>query len=174
VSTPEYGPSGYLPPKAAKRARKIILREQMGWGWPLAAVAAALVVVVAGLLFLRGFTRAPGEPFVAVASLTEVQPGEAAVLTAQEMPALIVRAGGALRAFAAQHATTVWCAGSQRLESPDSAWRIDGTRTFGSGESLRPLHSVVFDGVIYVDFTSELPAPPPQPGNQPPACLRMG
>jgi hypothetical protein len=174
LSTPEYGPSGYLPPKAAKRARKIILREQMGWGWPLAAVAAALVVVIAGVLFLRGFTRAPGEPFVAVGSLTQVQPGEAAVLTAQNMPALIVRTGGTLRAFVAQHAATVWCAESQRLESPDSAWRVDGARTFGPGESLRPLNVVVFDGLIYVDVTSELPAPPPEPGNQPPACLRMG
>jgi hypothetical protein len=174
VSSPEYGPGGYLPPKAAKRARKIILREQMGWGWPLAAVAAALVVVVAGVLFLRGFTRAPAAPFVAVGSVSDVPLGGAAVLTADEMPALVVRAGGTLRAFQAQHATTVWCPESQRLESPDSTWRLDGARTFGAGESLQPLDVEVFAGVIYVDFTTEQTPAAVEPGSRPPSCLRMG
>lgn len=174
MSTPEYGPSGYLPPKAAKRARKIILREQMGWGWPLAAIAAALVVVIAGLLFLRGFTRPPGEPFVPVGAVTAVEPGGAAVMRAGELTVVVLRTGGGVRVFAAQHATTVWCPESQRLESPDSAWRPDGTRTFGSGDSLQPLDSVVFDGLIYVDVATRRTAPPVAPGSEPPVCLHMG
>ena len=174
MSTPEYGPSGYLPPKAAKRARKIILREQMGWGWPLAAVAAALVVVVAGMLFLRGVTRTPAEPFVPLGTVTDVEPGGAAVMTAQDIPFVVVRAGGGVRVFAAQHPATVWCPRSQRLESPDSTWRLDGARTFGSGESLRPVDSVVFDGLLYVDPTTERTPAPVAPSTQPPLCLRMG
>ena len=174
LSTPEYGPSGYLPPKAAKRARKIILREQMGWQWPLAAGVAALLVVVAGVFFLLGLNRAPAEPFVAVGSITQVPPGDAAVLTADGRSAVVVRAGGGLRAFEAQHDTTVWCPVSQRLESPDSTWQLDGTRTHGIGESLRPLAAQVFDGTVYVDFTSPSTPPAPAPGGGPPQCLAMG
>ena len=174
MSTPEYGPSGYLPPKAAKRARKIILREQMGWQWPLAAGFAALIVVVAGVFFLRGFNRPPAEPFIPLGSITQVPPGEAMVVDGPEDAAVIVRVGGDVRAFEAQHATTIWCAESQRLESPDSVWRLDGTRTYGAGESLRPLGARVFDGVVYVDFSASLPAPAAAPDGGPPRCLAMG
>ncbi|MTV26636.1 hypothetical protein FTX61_14610 [Nitriliruptoraceae bacterium ZYF776] len=31
--TPEFGPSGYLPERASKRARKIVLRAPLGLQW---------------------------------------------------------------------------------------------------------------------------------------------
>ena len=170
MSAPEFGPGGYLPQKAAKRARKIVLREQMGFGWPLAAVGAALIVVIAGGLFLRGFGDPPPPPFVAIAPLDEVPAGGA--LTVQEgdgAPLLVVRATGTVRVFAAR-GDIIWCADSQRLEVPGASWMADGRRAFGNGPSLQPLESVVFDGEVYVNVTNPLPPPPAAPSDTPPAC----
>jgi membrane-associated protease RseP (regulator of RpoE activity) len=174
VSTPEFGPRGYLPPKAAKRARKIILREQMGFGWPVAALVAALVVVVSGVLFIRGVEQPPAAPFVAIGALTEVPPGGAAVLGSGTDRAVVTRVGGALRAFGAPATNVLWCPESQRLESAGAAWRLDGRRTFGAGESLRPLPSVVYSGQVYADVTTDAPPPAPAPDGRAPACAGGG
>ncbi|HWB72263.1 MAG TPA: hypothetical protein VG452_08590 [Egibacteraceae bacterium] len=74
------GPPGYLPQRAARRARKIVLRAPLGVGWILAALAAALVVAAAGLAFLLARTGPPGPPFVAVAELDDLEHGAAQVL----------------------------------------------------------------------------------------------
>nr|MBA2530088.1 adenosylcobinamide-GDP ribazoletransferase [Euzebyales bacterium] len=67
MKQPDYGPRGYLPERAAKRARKIVLREQMGPAWPLAAVAAALLVGATGLWYLVTAGRPPGPPYTPLA-----------------------------------------------------------------------------------------------------------
>lgn len=177
TTPPEFGPGGYLPPKAAKRARKIVLREQMGFGWPMAAVAAALLVAIAGGAFLYSFTRPPAYPFIEMQPLTDVPVGGAAMIeaTAGPVPALVVRAGGTLRTFHAQDGSIRWCAESARLETADGAWLPDGTLVYGDVlRSLVPLRSTVHDGVIYVDFESEIAPPPPALGDEPPVCRGAG
>lgn len=172
MSGPEFGPGGYLPPRAAKRARKIVLREQMGFGWPLAAVAASVLVLVAGGVFLYLSTRPPSEPFLPVTQLTDVPADGAAIGTTVDPPglvALIVRAGGPLRAFEVDEAPT-WCPQSKRLETADAAWTADGRLVYGDRRSLKPLRSVVHDGIVYVDFTTPVPVLGEAPGSEPPVC----
>ncbi|HUG87123.1 MAG TPA: hypothetical protein VMM13_21320, partial [Euzebya sp.] len=49
---PEFGPGGYLPARAAQRARKIVLREQMGLHWAVAAVVAGLLILAITIPFV--------------------------------------------------------------------------------------------------------------------------
>lgn len=172
MSGPEFGPGGYLPPKASKRARKIVLREQMGWGWPLAAAVVAVLVAVAGGWYVITARTPPQDPYLRVGALSLVEPGGAEVLTAGPggTAALVVRAGGTVRAFRPVPEGIVWCPASQRLETPDGAWAPDGRRVFGDAPSLTPYRSLVFDGTVYVDTVTQMPAPPPAPGGEPPAC----
>jgi hypothetical protein len=170
VAGPEYGPGGYLPPKAAKRARKIVLREQMGWGWPLAAVAASLLVAVAGGIYLLTANRPPQAPYAAVGALADVPPDGAGVLEQGDLTALVVRAGGAVRVFRSPSVPVRWCATSGRLEGDGGVWTREGSRTYGDGPSLTPLRFVVFDGTVYVDPTDALPPPANRPDGAGPSC----
>ena len=54
------GRVAYLPPRAA-RARKLILRSQLGRGWIVAAALFGLVILAAGVLFLTRDGH-PGAP----------------------------------------------------------------------------------------------------------------
>lgn len=170
VKQPEYGPPGYLPERAARRARKIVLREQMGRGWPLAAIVAGVVVAGAGLLFVVSASRPPGPPYEAVAPIAEVEAGAADVLPAPSGELLVVRRG-AVRAFAAPEGEVAWCANSGRIEADDGrVWAADGRLVGGDGRSLQPLRSTVFDGTLYVDPTARLPVPTPDQRGERPAC----
>lgn len=169
---PDFGPRGYLPPRAAKRARKIVLREQMGLGWPLAAVAAALLVAVVGALFLLR-SGPPPAPFVPAGPLDAVALGSAGVVTTGEGRAVLVtRGGGALRAFSAPLTEVRYCASSRQLESPSGAvWTLDGVLVGGDGASLQPLRSTVYDGIVYVVPRNDDPSPPlGEPRGEQPAC----
>lgn len=179
---PEFGPGGYLPERSAKRARKIVLREQMGLQWPIAAALAALLVVVAGGIFLATGTGPPAEPFVPVITSAAVDPRGAEVLSAGDQrgddlaPApvdlAIVRAGGGVRVFVPPTDAVVFCAESGRLEAPGGAvWNTNGRLVGGAGESLQPLASQVFDGVVYVDPTSPGPRLPPETTAERPSCF---
>lgn len=170
MKAPDFGPGGYLPSKAAKRARKIVLREQMGFGWPMAAVAAALLVGVAGVVFLRWSSQPPAAPFQAVGQISDVETSGSGVLGGGDAEVLVVRAAGPVRVFAAEEAAPQWCPKTRRLESPGAAWTPDGRTAFGTAPSLQPLRSVVFDGVLYVDLTSPLPRPAAGPPGAPPSC----
>lgn len=146
----------------------------MGFGWPLAAVVAAVIVAAAGGAYLYTSTRGPTDPFRAVQQLTRVPAGGAAtvVVTSTASPGvsvLIVRAGGSVRAFLSE-GTITWCPQSQRLESRDSAWTADGRVVHGPRRSLTPVRSVVYDGVVYADLEGQLPPPPPGPPGPPPVC----
>ena len=172
ATKPEFGPGGYLPPKASKRARKIVLREQMGTGWPLAAVLAAVLVAAAGGIYLYVSSRAPAAPFVALGPVTQVEPGAAGKMVSRQAgtAAFVVRAGGAVRAFRSEPSDLSWCPQSGRIENAASAWTPEGRLVYGEGASLQPLRSVVYDGVVYVDAQSLLPTPPPAPGSEAPVC----
>ena len=151
---PEYGPGGYLPPRAAQRARKIVLRERMGLGWPLAAVGAAVVIALAGTVFLVRWSSPPEAPWVPAGPLQAVGPGAVAVLPVAGLTdgALVVRAAGDVRAFAAPAEPVVYCRSSGRLESSGgSVWGLDGRLLSEEGASLSRLPVRVFDGVVYVN-----------------------
>lgn len=145
---PEFGPGGYLPDRAAARARKIVLRAPLGAQWIAAAVLAGVVVVVAGALLLtRG--GAPGEPFVAVAPVERI----AGQLVRDETTgAWMVGLGGRVRAFATDEQLS-YCDASRRLEAPSGGvWSLTG-RALGVRPSLPEHPAVTTDGVVYVDPT---------------------
>lgn len=168
---PNFGPGGYLPPKAAHRARKIVLRGPMGVGWPLAAIVAAVVVLATGAAFLWFRARPPGPPFVLAAALTDIDASGGAVVPVGDEPILLVRAGGTLRAFAAPGFDVGWCPTSERLEQPSTAsvWALDGALLGGEGGSLAPVRAVVHDADVYVDPAAGS-ARPPRPTGVRPAC----
>jgi hypothetical protein len=162
---PEFGPRGYLPERAAKRARKIVLRAPMGLQWVIAAVLAGVVVLVAGALLLtRG--GAPGDPFVAVGPVTEVA-GQVAYDDRLEV--LFVGLGGRVRAFDAP-ADIAYCEASRRLESPDGeVWSLTGRGTAGA-PSLPEHPTLTADGVLYVDPTATTTPPSPTTETVPAGC----
>ena len=170
---PDFGPGGYLPRRAAQRARKIVLREQMSLGWPLAAVAAGVLLVAVGVAFTLARSSPPGPPFTALGALDAVEPGTVALLDSAEAPTsvLVVRAGGGVRVFAAPQETVVYCEDSRRLEAPGVVWDLRGRLVGGNGSSLQPLAFQVHDGDLYVDPTSNPAAPPPAPRGETPSCV---
>lgn len=168
---PAFGPRGYVPPQAAKRARKIVLREPMGLGWPVAAVVAGLAVMALGAVFLLTRTGPPGPPFQAVVALADVDPRGAVIVAADTGEVLVVRAGGPVRTFAAPGVELSYCPASKRLEGDGGAvWALDGRHLGGPGSSLAPLRSQVHDGTVYVDVDHPLTAPPAATVGAEPAC----
>lgn len=154
---PEFGPSGYLPERAAKRARKIVLRAPLGLQWVIASIAAGVVVLVAGIWFLQVRDSAPPDPFVAVGSIDQLP----ATRYDPDLDALIVAVTGRVRAFASAQDVD-YCAASNRLESVDGSgiWSLTGRGLDGT-PSLDEHPTLVTGGVLYVDPTRTVPAPPP-------------
>ncbi|MDP8927522.1 MAG: hypothetical protein M3O70_02830 [Actinomycetota bacterium] len=170
---PEYGPSGYLPEKATRRARKIVLRAPLGLQWLVAAVGVGVVLVAVALILLlvRPGSR-PGPPFEAVGPLESV---EAARLDVQR-GVLYVGAAGRVRSFVVPVGDVpFYCAASGRLESRlGRVWSLTG-RALDGGPSLEQHPTLVgADGVVYVDFTRTLPGPPPQETQATSACFPPG
>jgi hypothetical protein len=162
---PSFGPSGYLPERAAKRARKIVLRAPLGVQWIVASVLAGVVVVVAGVLFLQRSGDPPPAPWQPVGTLEEVAPTQVVA----DLEALVVAAGGRVRAFADADEVR-YCAESNRLEASDGrVWNLTG-RGFGGTDSLAEHPTHVQDGVVYVDPTRTVPGPPPSTDPAEPAC----
>ena len=168
----EYGPRGYLPERAAKRARKIVLREPMGLQWPIAAVIAALLLVAIGAVYLLTQTGPPDTPFVNAGALARVDPrGAEAVALPSGDEVLVVRGGGGVSVFDDPGVAVTWCRQSRRLESArGQVWELDGRLVGGQGQSLELLRSEVFDGVLYVDPNAGVPAPEPRDAGEQPAC----
>jgi hypothetical protein len=162
---PQFGPSGYLPERAAKRARKIVLRAPLGIHWVIASLAAGVVVLVAGVLFLQRGSAPPPEPWVAVGPVEEV--GDATVV--DDLDALVVAAGGRVRAFV--DATDAdYCPASNRLEAPDGrVWSLTGRGLAGT-PSLPEHPTLVQGGVVYVDPTRTSPGPTPSDEPAEPGC----
>jgi len=168
---PEFGPTGYLPERAARRARKIILREPLGLQWAIAAVVTGLVVAGAGAVFLLGLPGEPGEGEEPLVPLGAVERGEVLRETVAGQEVLLVPVSGGLRAFAAPETTVVWCEASQRLEGTDGrVWDLDGARQGGSGASLARLPVTVHDEVVHVE-PGEATAPAPSGQDREPACV---
>ena len=153
---PDFGPSGYLPERAAKRARKIVLRAPLGAQWIIGALVAGALVVVAGVLFLQSGDAPPPEPWVAVATTAELGSSR----YDPDLDALIVVTGGRARAFAGAVGVE-YCAASNRLESADGGvWALTGRGLDGTA-SLDEYPTLLSAGVLYVDPTRRIPAPDP-------------
>ena len=168
---PEFGPPGYLPERAAKRARKIVLRAPLGLQWVVASLLAGVVVVAAGVLFLTRGAEAPGEPWVAVGSIDEVA-GE--VTGHPDLDLVLVGAVGRVRAFADEDGHLeglVYCADSRRLEAADGrVWSVTG-RGFNDVPSLAEHPILIRSEVVYVDPTRTTPGPAPSTDSAEPACV---
>lgn len=161
----DYGPRGYLPERAAKRARKIVLREQLGVGWITASVIAGVLLLATGVAFVLSQTGPPGPPFVEAVALDEVSPSSTARVEAAGTAVVIVRAGGGLRSYLAPAGAVRYCPDSGHLEGDDdSVWTREGRLIGGPGESLEPVPAQAHAGTIYVDPSA--PGPPPAPDDQ--------
>lgn len=165
---PDFGPSGYLPERASRRARKIVLRAPLGLQWVWASVAAGLLVLVAGLLFLSRADDAPQPPFEPVAPLEAV--GEAVLDDTGTV--LYVTVAGRPRAFDVAGLTPApsYCPASRLLEAADGrAWTLTGRGLDGT-PSLDEHPTIVSDGVLYVDRSTTVGGPPPSSEPATTAC----
>ena len=161
---PEFGPSGYLPERASKRARKIVLRSPLGAQWIVASVIAGLVVLVAGVLYLQRSGDAPAAPWQPVSPVEEL----AASAPLDDLDAVAVNAGGRVRVFADAEGVA-YCPASNRLEDGTQVWNLTG-RGLDGAPSLAEHPTLVHDGTVYVDPTRTRPGPDPADDPATPAC----
>jgi hypothetical protein len=146
--------TAYLPPRAAK-ARKLILRTQLGLPWLLAATAVAGVILVAGVLLLVRGGR-PGSPWVAVAAVTAFPAGSVTEVEAPGAAGHVVvvdRRGGDLRAFVGPEAAC-----PLRPDGPGfrrgctgQAWDADGAPRTPGTPALARVTTRFARGDLYVD-----------------------
>lgn len=166
----EFGPGGYLPQRAADRARKIVLRERMALSWPVAALVAGLVVLGAGMAFLLS-DGTPEQPFTPVLAFHELPQGGTATADVEGVEVLAVRAPSVVRVFLAPEQSVGWCAETNRLEGAQGAvWQLDGRRVGGQAASLRPLPAEVHDGTVYAAPSQPRAAMPPADRGEEPGC----
>lgn len=167
---PEFGPGGYLPARAAQRARKIVLREQMGLHWAVAAVVAGLLILAITIPFVLSSQGPPGPPAIAAGPLQAIDPAGDGVVEVQGRAVLVLRAGGVLRAFLDPPAEARWCAVSRRIESPQGqVWTGEGRLIAGEGTSLARGTVQAYEGQLYIDPAPQPPLPP-LIGDRQPAC----
>jgi hypothetical protein len=169
----------YLPPKAAK-ARKLVLRSQLGLPWMLTAALFGAVILAAGTVFLVKGGR-PGAPWVRVAPVTRLPDGAVTQTPGPSGQVVVVdRRGGTLRAFAlAPGACPVVGASGGGFARPCAGQAWDSTgRPAGAGRpaggagraatsapTMRPLPAQVARGDLYVrrQRTVSVPLSPPIP-----------
>jgi hypothetical protein len=149
----------YLPPKAA-RARKLILRSQLGLPWMLTAALFGVLILVAGSIFLLKGGR-PGAPWVKLGSLQRFPAGAVSQATAQGGQVVVVDrrevtvaafavASGACPVVAAGEGFARPCAG-QAWDGAGRAVSSPGGGGAGAGPDLRPLPVQVARGDLYVN-----------------------
>lgn len=156
--SPDFGPGGYLPERASKRARKIVLRAPLGLQWILAAAVFGVVVLVTGLLWLSS-GGPPGGPYVPAGPVDPAAGPRVVML--DEMDAWLVTGAGPPLAVAADQVDDLrWCEPSRRLEAADG--RVWTTTGRGLGTPSLETHPVlVHDGIAYVDPTTTRPGTRP-------------
>ena len=98
---PAATPAAGSPSAPGGRARKLILRSQLGRGWIVASALFGLVILAAGVLFLTRDGH-PGPPWVRVAALSSLPAGTVTEVAGPAGQVVVVdRRGGELRAFLA-------------------------------------------------------------------------
>jgi len=152
------GRVAYLPPRAAK-ARKLILRSQLGRGWIVAAALFGVVILAAGALFLARQGR-PGPPWVRVAAVSALPAG---AVTETAGPAgrvvVVVDRRGDLRAYLAPPGSCPVRAAGAGFARPCAGQRWDAEGNPASdlrdGQEapppLRRVPAVIAGGDLYLD-----------------------
>jgi hypothetical protein len=152
------GRIAYLPPRAA-RARKLILRSQLGRGWIVAAALFGLVILAAGALFLARGGR-PGAPWVRVAPVSALPAGAVAEVPGPAGQVVVADRRAGLRAFlTAPGPCPVQAAAGGGFARPCTTqrWDADGTPSGALGEGgsppapLRRVPAALAAGDLYVD-----------------------
>jgi hypothetical protein len=151
------GRVAYLPPRAA-RARKLILRSQLGRGWIVASAVFGVVILAAGVLFL---TRAghPGPPWVRVARLSALPAGTVTEVAGPAGQVVVVDRRDGLRAFLAPPAGCPVRPAGDGFARPCTGqrWDASGAPADGPGGGqaapapLRPVPASLDGGALYVD-----------------------
>jgi hypothetical protein len=151
------GRVAYLPPRAA-RARKLILRSQLGRGWIIAAALFGVVILAAGVLLLTGGGR-PGPPWVRVVPVTAVAAGAVVEAAGPAGQVVVVDRRDGLRAFLTAPGPCPVRAAGGGFARPCTGqrWDADGAPTGGpdAGQAapapLRRVPAAVAAGDLYVD-----------------------
>ncbi len=147
--SPIFGPRGYLPDRAARRARKIVLRAPLGLQWVVAALVAGIILLIAGLLVLSRTGSPPGPPWEPLGAVDDLS----ASVFDDPRGLLVISLGGRVRAFEAPQ-DAAYCEPSNRIEHPDGrVWALTGRGMAGT-PSLRPVPTLIVSGVAYLDPTA--------------------
>jgi hypothetical protein len=143
----------YLPPRAA-RARKLILRSQLGRGWVVASALFGVVILAAGALYLARAGR-PGAPWERVASLEALPAGAVTEVPGPAGQVVVVdRRAGDLRAFLTPPGPCPVVATGAGFARPCTGqrWDASGAPTGGrSSAALRAVPVAFARGDLYVD-----------------------
>ena len=140
------GRTAYLPPRAAK-ARKLILRSQLGRGWILASALFGVVILAAGGLYLARAGR-PGPPWVRVAALEALPAGAVTEVPAASPSAtqalagqvvVVDRRGEEPRVFLAAPGPCKVVADGAGFARPCAGQRWDADGTPAAGEATPTL-----------------------------------
>jgi hypothetical protein len=151
------GRVAYLPPRAA-RARKLILRSQLGRGWILASALFGVVILAAGVLFLARAGH-PGPPWVRVAAVSSLPAGTVTEVAGPSGQAVVVDRRDGLRAFLAPPGPCPVRAADDGFarSCTGQRWDASGAPAGGGGTgqngrpALRRVPAVVAGGALYVD-----------------------
>jgi hypothetical protein len=152
------GRVAYLPPRAAK-ARKLILRSQLGRGWIVASALFGLVILVAGVLFLTRDVH-PGPPWVRVAPVSSLPDGAVTEVAGPAGQVVVVdRRNRELRAFLAPAGPCPVRAAGGGFARPCVGQRWDRTGAPASNlrdgqeapPPLRPVAASFAGGDLYVN-----------------------
>jgi hypothetical protein len=154
---PPGGRVAYLPPRAA-RARKLILRSQLGRGWIVASAVFGIVILAAGALFLSREGR-PGAPWVRVAAISALPAGTVTEVAGPAGQVAVVDRRGQLRAFLTPPAACPVRPAGSGFARPCAGQRWDASGSPASelrdGEEapppLRQVPAAVAGGDLYVD-----------------------
>jgi hypothetical protein len=157
VPTPDPGGTprrtAYLPPRAAK-ARKLILRSQLGRGWIVASAVFGLVILAAGGLYLARAGR-PGPPWVRVAPLQALPAGAVTEVPGPAGQVVVVdRRGDEPHVFMAVPGPCEVVAAGAGFARPCAGQRWDAAGTPAAGQAtpaLRRRPATFARGDLYVN-----------------------
>ena len=150
------GRVAYLPPRAAK-ARKLILRSQLGRGWIVASALFGVLILAAGALFLARAGH-PGPPWVRVAAVSALPAGTVTEVAGPGGQVVVDRRDG-LRAFLAPPGPCPVRSAGDGFARPCTGqrWAASGAPAGGPGDAqraapaLRRVPAVLAGGALYVD-----------------------